>query len=102
MASISVRCEGNPEEGWTCHVTLCDGGLDISTHRVRVRATDLSRFDPGATEPNELVKASFAFLLERESPGMILRSFDLTDIARYFPEYNREFPARPRQATDPM
>jgi hypothetical protein len=33
------------------------------------------------------VKLSFAFLLERESPQMIIRSFDLLDIARYFPEY---------------
>jgi hypothetical protein len=34
-----------------------------------------------------LVERSFAFLLEREPPGSILRSFDLLEIARYFPEY---------------
>ena len=51
MASISVRCDGHPDEGWMCHVTLREGGLDISTHRVRVWAADLSRFVPGATEP---------------------------------------------------
>jgi hypothetical protein len=96
MASISVRCEGNVDEGWTCHVTLREGGIDISTHNVRVRAADLSRLDPGVTEPDQLVKASFAFLLEREAPGSILRSFDLTDIARYFPDYDSDFPARPR------
>ena len=77
-------------------MTLREGRLDVSTHNVRVRAADLSRLDPGATEPDELVKASFAFLLQRESPEMILRSFDLTDIARYFPEYDSEFPVRPR------
>jgi len=42
------------------------------------------------------VKASFAFLLEREPPGSILHSFDLTEIARYFPEYDSEFPVRSR------
>ena len=96
MASISVSCEGDAGGGWTCQVTLREGGIDVSTHRVRVRAPDLSRLAPGATEPDELVKASFAFLLEREPPGSILRSFDLTDIARYFPEYDNEFPIRPR------
>ena len=96
MASISVSCEGDADEGWTCHVTLREGGIDVSTHNVRVRAPELSRLAPGAMEPDELVKASFAFLLEREPPGSILRSFDLTDIARYFPEYDNEFPVRPR------
>jgi hypothetical protein len=96
MASISVRCDGDPDAGWTCHVTVRDGDLDISTHRVRVRAAELSRYAPGATAPDELVTASFAFLLERESPGAILRTFDLSDIARYFPEYDTEFPVRER------
>jgi hypothetical protein len=90
MASISVRCDGDPDAGWTCHVSVRDGDLDISTHRVRVRAAEMRRYAPGATEPDELVTASFAFLLERESPGMILRTFDLSDIARYFPEYEPE------------
>jgi hypothetical protein len=95
MASIEVRCEGDPERGWTCHVTLCEDGRDMSSHSVHVEAADLSRLDPGATEPTELVKASFAFLLARESPGMILRSFDLTEIARYYPDYDSEFPSGP-------
>jgi hypothetical protein len=101
MASISVRCEGDPEWGWTCHVTLREEGRNVSSHTVHVGAADLSRLDPGATEPTKLVKASFAFLLERESPEMILRSFDLTDIARYFPEYDHEFPGSPRIGRNP-
>ncbi len=94
MVSISVSCQGDVNEGWTCHVTLREGGLDVSAHKVRVRAADLSRLDPDATDPDQLVKASFTFLLEREAPESILRSFDLTDIARYFPDYDSEFPVR--------
>ena len=96
MASISVSCEGDADDGWTCNVTLREGGIDISRHRVRVWAPDLARSAPGSTEPEDLVKASFAFLLVREAPEMILRSFDLTDIARYFPEYDSEFPVHTR------
>jgi len=96
MTSISVRCDGDADGGWTCHVTVCEGDVDISTHRVRVRPDELSRYAPGATDPDELVTASFGFLLDRESPGAILRTFNLSDIARYFPEYDTEFPARER------
>jgi hypothetical protein len=90
MTAIAVRCEGNREDGWTCSVTLREHGFDISTHRVRVWASDVDRLAPSADDPTGLVTTSFGFLLERESPQMILRSFELSDIARYFPEYEGE------------
>jgi hypothetical protein len=36
------------------------------------------------------VRRSFDFLLEREPPSSILRTFDLAVIGRYFPEYGAE------------
>lgn len=39
----------------------------------------------------DLVRRSFEFLLEREPAGSILASFELSVIARYFPEYDRAF-----------
>jgi hypothetical protein len=96
MASIAVRCEGSRADGWLCSVTLDEGGREISSHRVGVRASDLDRLAPGANDPTRLVEASFAFLLERESPQMILRSFDLPDITRYFPEYETDVERRAR------
>jgi hypothetical protein len=87
MISIAVRCDGNIDDGWTCSVALREHGIDISTHRVHVRAKDLARLAPGASDPTELVKASFEFLLAHESPQTILRSFDLAEINRYFPAY---------------
>jgi hypothetical protein len=44
----------------------------------------------GSHSKEELVRASFAFLLERESASSILSSFELPVIARYFPEYERK------------
>jgi hypothetical protein len=44
----------------------------------------------GAHSKEELVRASFTFLLEREPAGAILSSFELPVIARYFPEYERK------------
>ena len=87
MTTIAVRCSGNAPAGWTCRVTLTDGPRPVSSHEVRVRAADLRRLAPSSSDPTDLVERSFAFLLERESPGSILRAFDLMEIARYFPEY---------------
>jgi hypothetical protein len=75
-------------DGWDCTVTERDGG--VTHHLVRVSRADLARLDPGASDPEDLVGASFAFLLEREPKESVLREFDLTVIGRYFPEYERE------------
>ena len=50
-----------------------------------------------AGDPADLVRRSFAFLLEREPKESILRTFELSVIGRYFPEYEREIrTTRPR------
>jgi len=79
-------------DGWDCMVTVRDGSE--THHRVRVSRADLARLAPGASDPVDLVEASFAFLLERETKESILREFDLTVIARYFPDYEREIGQR--------
>ena len=75
-------------DGWDCAVTVRDGSE--TRHRVRVSRADLARLDPGASDPVNLVEASFAFLLEREPKESILREFDMAVIGRYFPEYERQ------------
>jgi hypothetical protein len=67
-------------------VTVTEGASE-TRHDVRVTAPELDRLAPGSEDPADLVRASFAFLLEREPKESILRSFDLPVIARYFPEY---------------
>lgn len=63
----------------------------ITNHTVAVSAAELARWggvaDRGGVE--DLVARSFAFLLEREAPSSILRSFDLSVIERYFPAYDQ-------------
>ena len=49
----------------------------------------------GATTTHEWVLLNaFQFLLEREPNTAILKSFDLPDIARYFPEFEAEMQQR--------
>ncbi len=54
-------------------------------HEVEVRDEDLARY--GASDAADLVRRSFAFLLEREPASSILRRFRISEIERYFPDY---------------
>lgn len=86
MTTIDVRCEpAGPD--WRCEVRVDDGRGAATEHRVGVPAADLGRLAPGAQDPTDLVRRSFAFLLEREPKEAILRAFELGVIARYFPDY---------------
>lgn len=64
-------------------------GASATHHRVTLSKTDYERLAGGKASPEALVTESFRFLLEREPKESILRSFDLTVIGRYFPEYER-------------
>jgi hypothetical protein len=85
---IDVLC-ATTDGGWTCAVSVDDGRGRSTTHEVGVSRGDLARLAPGAADPEDLVRRSFAFLLERESKESILRRFDLPVIATYFPDYER-------------
>ncbi len=82
---IVVACSPSGD-GWSCAVTVGGPGAPTA-HDVTVATADLARLAPGATDPTDLVRRSFAFLLEREPKTSILRRFDLAVIGRYFPEY---------------
>lgn len=85
MTTIDVTCDPIGD-GWTCRVRLTDS-RGTGEHRVGVRRIDLERFAPGERSPDELVRRSFEFLLEREPRSSILQTFELPLIGRYFPEY---------------
>ena len=90
-ASITVDCRPDGDD-WRCTVTV-GGDFEATRHEVSVRADDVQRLGSGATV-DELVRASFKFLLEREPRESILRAFDLPVIGRYFPEYESEIQRR--------
>lgn len=91
-APISVECR-QTAAGYTCRVTV---GTDLGAtqHDVKLTTADLADLGPGTSEPVTLVRESFQFLLEREKRESILRRFDLSVIASYFPEYRDEIRRR--------
>jgi hypothetical protein len=76
MTSIEVR----PEGGSAFHVAVGERSFAVTAAEALVAET-------GAPDAAALVRASFEFLLEREPAGSILPRFDLSVIARYFPEW---------------
>lgn len=97
MTELDVRCAPiQAGDGWTCRVTVDVDGGPRTEHEVRVAAADLERLEPGARDPHLLVNRSFRFLLAREPATSILRSFDIAEIGRYFPEYESEIRRTPR------
>ncbi len=65
-----------------------------TNHQVTVSKDDWRRLTKEQITPEELVKASFEFLLEREPKESILASFDLSVIRGYFPEYDEAIKKR--------
>ncbi len=62
-------------------------GAHVTTHHVSVNPDYAKQLLSTSHTLTDLVTASFNFLLDRESNSSILRSFDLSVIERYFPEY---------------
>ncbi len=91
VADITVtrRADGNPIR---FDVVVREG--DPSTeHVVTLTKSDLDRLG-GDRTPEAFVRDCFAFLLEREPKESILRSFDVSVIGWYFPEFEREIAGR--------
>jgi len=92
VANIEVQ-KTDHGDTYELQVTVKEGRGE-SRHRVTLRKADYERLSGGKVSPEALVTESFRFLLEREPKESILRSFDLTVISRYFPEYEREIARR--------
>jgi hypothetical protein len=82
MAEISVERAGN-----AYRVTIADAA---ATFVVTIPSGYPARLGLSHVTPEELLRASFEFLLAREPASSILARFELPVIERYFPEYPRE------------
>jgi hypothetical protein len=94
MTDIAARC-GPAPDGWRCSVTVRDD-RGSTAHDVTVSsddATSLAAATAGA-DVERLMYETFDFLLEREPKESILRSFDLSVVSQYFPEFEHEIRSR--------
>jgi hypothetical protein len=69
------------------HIVTVKEGNTSTSHRVTVPQAYWEKFSKTYKTSEELVRASFEFLLEREPKETILTEFDLPVIQQYFSEY---------------
>jgi hypothetical protein len=86
---VAIEDDGR---GWIADITVTEG-RSSTRHRVRISRNALILLAPSASA-EELARASFEFLLEREPKESILREFDIEVIGRYFHEYPNELSRR--------
>lgn len=89
MDYIRVQLANRTQDSGTYRVLVTD---DSGSREFSVRLTDAywEALTLKLNTPEWLIKKSFEFLLERESKEYILGYFDLTEISRYFPEYESQ------------
>jgi hypothetical protein len=95
VTNVSVSCR--PETGgWRCTASLATPGEPSRDYEVTVSEEDAERLAAarGTADIERLVYETFDFLLEREPKESILRTFDLSVVGRYFPEYEHEIRSR--------
>lgn len=85
MKKLEVTISEHTESGWRFLVDLTKGS-DIFTYRVSMDRGYCEGLCPGE-EPEEVVKKTFQFLLQREGPQAILSEFDISDVKSYFPDF---------------
>lgn len=91
MSKIDIETK-ETKNGWEFLVTVSDHKSETK-HKV-VMTKSFYEEAKKKLSPEELVKKSFEFLLEREPKESILSSFDITQISRYFPEYGEKVLSR--------
>ena len=86
MIEIKGIKDGDPLE---FGVTVRDDD-GATHHQVTMARKTYEKLGGGVHTPEHVLEASFRFLLEREPKESILGRFDVSVIARYFPEFERE------------
>jgi hypothetical protein len=69
-------------------------GDTVTSHRIAVPTETLDEFAVSGADREQVVRQTFAFLLEREPATSIEREFTLDDVSRYFPEFPEELQRR--------
>lgn len=90
--TITVR-EASHEPQWTFDVTVTDHDGSATTHRVTMTKKEYDDLTNTAVTPHETIETAFRFLLDHEQKESILKTFSLSTISRYFPEFPVQFHA---------
>ncbi len=86
---VKVQKQSPTDEGWEFVVWIGDEE-SRSEHTVALDRDYWHKLTKSIGTPADLIKKSFEFLLNREEQDLIFKSFDLREIKKYFPEFEKE------------
>jgi hypothetical protein len=89
MAEIAVDAGTQDAERLSFRVTVA-GESSETTHEVTVARADLERLARKDETGTQFIRRCFEFLLEREPNEAIMRTFDVSVIKTYFPDFEEE------------
>jgi len=85
MTKIVADLVKNTAKYWEFKVTLTDA-QGYTEHNVKIQNKFMANFNEGVL-PNDVIVASFEFLLTKEPKEMIYKEFDVEVIGKFFPDY---------------
>ena len=85
---IEVKRLLSDEDGMVFSVFV-SGGESESSYTVSLKSDTYERLSNGSS-PEDLVKRSLIFLIDRGSESDIFSSFDVSDISNKFPDFEEE------------
>jgi hypothetical protein len=89
MPEVNLELISDEGDGYVYDVTVEEESA-VTEHRVTFSIEYYEEMTDAELDPEEFVKKSFEFLLEREPKESILGEFDLSEISEHFPEYKDE------------
>lgn len=88
--NVQIVVEQKTSDDPMSFVVMVREGGGETRHEVTMKNATYGKLAGGKASAEECIRAAFAFLLDREPKESILRSFDVTVISRYFPEFEGE------------
>jgi len=85
---VSIRQSSDDGDHFVLDVRVADRGGE-TRHEVTLTKKDCARLARAGETAEAFVERCFAFLLAREPKESILTRFDVSVIARYFPDFER-------------
>lgn len=88
MVRINIKSKEKTIAGWRIIVVLEEENEPDLEFNVEVDEDHYNDLTSLSIAPEDLVKRSFQYLLNREGKHEIMKSFNLRDISKFFPEYD--------------
>lgn len=89
MTKIAVTAAEQGGERLSFQVSLADESSE-TTHDVTVTRADFERLARKGETGTQFIRRCFEFLLDREPKEAIMRTFDVSVIKTYFPDFEEE------------